>query len=337
MFTPALKLLKDNIPDSQIDAMVMFKGVKDIYSRLPEINSVHHFDFLNRSPFDALKFVLSLRKKYSVTVNVYPSNRKEYNVINFLIGAKERATVKYKRMDFQNLGFLNNVRIIENDSTHNVIHNLGLIRKAFDINSEDKHALNFPLLKEDFDFADNFFSERNISTDELLIGFHPGCAVLKNHTKRRWETEKFAALTDKLFTECGAKIFLFGGPEEAELRKEILSLAATKNIVEVSAGSLAESAAVMQRMNVFVSNDSSLMHISAALQLKTVAIIGPTNEEFIHPWNTNYKIASLNLECAPCFFYSPKPLTCKRTDIQFKCIRELDVELVFSKVKEFID
>lgn len=93
----------------------------------------------------------------------------------------------------------------------------------------------------------------------------------------------------------------------------------------------------MKRCNVFVTNDSALMHIASALGLKVVAIIGPTNEYYIHPWKTEYKIASLYLDCSPCFFYSPKPLTCSRTDVKFKCIKELSVDMVLNKVNEFIN
>jgi len=91
----------------------------------------------------------------------------------------------------------------------------------------------------------------------------------------------------------------------------------------------------MKRCNVFVTNDSSLMHIASAMQLKVVAVIGPTNTNYIYPWKTNHRVASLQLDCAPCFFYSPKPLSCKRDDIQFKCIRELEVEKVFSVIESF--
>jgi heptosyltransferase-2 len=93
----------------------------------------------------------------------------------------------------------------------------------------------------------------------------------------------------------------------------------------------------MKRCNVFVTNDSSLMHIASALQLKVVAIIGPTNTNYIYPWKTQHKIVSLNLDCAPCFIYSPRPLVCSRTDVKFKCIKELDVEMVYKAVEEFIN
>jgi heptosyltransferase-2 len=92
----------------------------------------------------------------------------------------------------------------------------------------------------------------------------------------------------------------------------------------------------MNRCNVFVTNDSSLMHVASALQLKVVAIIGLTNTNYIHPWKTDHKIVSLNLECSPCFYYSPKPLTCSRTDVKFKCIKKISVEMVMDSVEELL-
>ncbi len=120
MFTPALKLLRQSLPTAQIDALVMFKGTKEIYKSNPNLNNVIHFDFLKEGTLNSLSFVLGLRKKYDVSINVYPSNRKEYNIINFLLGAKKRAGVEYLRMNNQNFGWLNNITVLENDETHNV-------------------------------------------------------------------------------------------------------------------------------------------------------------------------------------------------------------------------
>ena len=85
MFTPSLKLLKEAYPNSEIHALVMFKAVKDFYERNPNISSVIHFDFLSEGFIKSLKFIFLLRGYYDISINVYPSNRKEYNVINYLI------------------------------------------------------------------------------------------------------------------------------------------------------------------------------------------------------------------------------------------------------------
>ena len=170
----------------------------------------------------------------------------------------------------------------------------------------------------------------------MVIGFHPGCSPLKNHEKRRWEPEKFVELGKKLIQDHNAKVLLFGGPDENYLKDQIISEINSENALKVETKSLTQTAAVMKRCNVFVTNDSSLMHVAAALKLTTVAIIGPTNSNYIHPWQTDHTIVSLNLECAPCFYYSPKPLKCLRTDVQYKCIKELNVEMVLIEVKRWI-
>ena len=339
MFTPALKLIRTTLPEARIDVLTMFKGAEDILKNNPVVNNVFRFDFINEGAMRSLKYIFKLRKKYDASINVYPSNRREYNIISFLVGAKKRAAVKYLRKDFSGFGFLNNVRITENDSVHNVQTNIGLVEKLLIKNFNEEHPLEISFGKDDKKYAENFLNKIKICDNDLVIGFHPGCATIKNHIKRRWEPEKFAALGKELIVEHKAKILIFGGPDETDLKETIGRKIGSPNVFVVNivnTDSILHSAAIMKRCNVFITNDSSQMHIASALQLKVVAIIGPTNPHYIHPWKTEYKIVTLNLDCAPCFFYSPRPLICRRDDVQFKCIKEITVDMVYSAVKEFL-
>lgn len=335
MFTPAIVKLKEDLPSAEIDALVMYKGVQDIYKYLPQISHIRYWDFMNKTKLESLSYVFKLRNKYDAAINVYPSNRKEYNLISFLIGSKQRLAIEYLRMDFQNLGFLNNIRILENDSLHNVEENIRLIEKLTGKKISNIPALQINLSEEDLVFVQKYLKQKSISQNDFVIGFHPGCSILKNHDKRRWETAKFAELGSRLIKDFNAKILLFGGPEEKYLKDEITAQIKSSEVEAVNTKSLTQTAAVMKRCNVFVTNDSSLMHVAAALKLKTVAIIGPTNTNYIRPWQTEHTIASLNLDCSPCFYYSPKPLTCSRTDIKFKCIKELNVDMVYKAIEKY--
>jgi heptosyltransferase-2 len=333
MFTPAIELMRKTLPDAEIDALVMFKGVKDIYERNKNLNKVMYFDFMKEGAISSFRFLGTLRKKYDISINVYPSNRTEYNVINFLIGAKLRAGVKYLRRDTRNLGILNNVRVAENDSQHNVITNIRLIEKLLNKKFKEEPALDFTLIDDDLRYAEKYLKGLGIKENDIVIGFHPGSATLKNHINRRWEPEKFAALGSRLIKEKGARVLLFGGPEESELKKKISEMIDSPDSFLVETENLAQSAAIMKRCSVFVSNDSSLMHVASAMKLKVAAIIGPTNSYYISPWKTEHRIVTLGLECAPCFFYSPRPLICTRTDVKYKCIKELSVEKVYGAVE----
>jgi heptosyltransferase-2 len=336
MFTPALKLLKTQLPDANIDALVMFDGAKEIYESNTNLTSIHNYNFLKEGNVKSLKYLLGLRKKYDVTINVYPSNRKEYNVISFLIGAPRRAAVRYLRKHNLNLGFLNNVSVLENDSVHNVQTNIKLCEAIIGKKFVDEPPMELSLSNEDLNYAQYFFNQHSIDENDLVIGFHPGCATLKNHIKRRWEAEKFAELGKKLIHEHQAKILIFGGPDEEELKNNILNQINSERVIIVKTEKLSQSTSILNRCNVFVTNDSSQMHIASALQRKVISIIGPTNPHYIHPWKTEHTIVRLYLDCAPCFFYSPRPLICSRDDVKFKCIKELSIEMVYDAVVQLI-
>lgn len=336
LFTPAALVLRTKFPDATIDALVMFTGAQQIYERTGLFNNVIYHDFLKRSKIESLKVTMLLRNKYGASINVYPSNRKEYNIIQSLIGAKDRGAVEYLRRDLRELGFLNNRRILENDSLHCVEENVALCERMFDLKAERIPDLHFPLSEDDQFFAQSFIESRRIERNQLVVGFHPGTAAFKNQSKRRWESWKFAELAGRLVEEMDAKVLVFGGPDESELKREIITKADSPNVLPVETPGIPETAAIIRRCNIFVTNDSSLMHIASAMKRKIVAIIGPTNTNYIHPWHTEYEIASLNLECSPCFIYSPRPLKCFRDDVKFKCIKELNVDLVFEKIRSLL-
>ena len=339
--TPMIELLRKAKPDAEIHAFVMFSSTREMYEADPCIDKVHHYDFLNASKTGALKFVSGLRRThFDISINIYPQNRREYNIISRMIGAKKRLAVKYRRRDAQNMSWLNTDTILEDDMLHCVEENVRLLSMLGiqqDIREAVLPKLRMNLTEKHVQWADAWIHERKIGKDELLIGFHAGTALFKNHIRRRWEPGKFAELAERLTKEVGAKVLLFGGPDDADANA-IVRAKAGAFVIPVEAKSILDSAALMRRLNLFVSNDSALMHIAGALELPTAAIFGPTNETYVHPWKTRYKIVHTGIDCRPCFIYSPKPLTCYRLDPteHFLCIGAIEVEQVFAAAKELL-
>ena len=336
LFTPALRLMRRARPDARIDVLAMFRGVQEMYVRNPHVNNAYYFDFLSEGFFQALKFVGMLRGSYDATINVYPSNRMEYNILNFLVGAKKRAGVRYLRMDGRNLGFLNNVTVEEDDGLHNVRQNIKLCEKLVDARFGEEPDLEFPLKDSDRNVARAYVEAIHAAATDTIVGFHAGGSVLKNHIHKRWEPEKFSALGKDLIEKHNARILIFGGPEEEPLKKQIGAAIGSSRVHSVDTPDLGQTAAIIERCNVFVSNDSSLMHVASAMKRGVVLVTGPINPTYTKPWNTRHRVVSLGLECSPCFVHSPKPLTCTRTDVQFKCLRELSVEAVYRAVLDLM-
>ncbi len=332
LFTPALRMLRKGFPSAHISALVMFKGAQEILEGNPHLNEIIHWNFIKEGPFRSLRFLSQLRShKYDISINVYPANRREYNLISFLIGAKLRLAHRYEHRDSSSLGFFNNRRVGESNDRHDVEENVRLLG-LLGVEVGSPQELEIFLTEEERRFAQDWLMKRDLEGD-LKVGFHAGSARFKNQAQRRWPKEKFIRLGKILAQKYNAKILIFGGPDELQTNQEI-SDALGRMAYLVREVSVKQTATLMERCNLFVTNDSGLMHIAAALNLPTVAIFGPTNPVWVHPWKAPYEIVRKDLPCSPCFFYSVKPLACRYGD--FRCIRSIDVEDVLAGIERIM-
>lgn len=327
MFSPSLRLLKEKIPSAEIDMLVMFKSVKEMYEHNPFLNKIYHINFLKQSKLKSIQELSSLRKNnYDVSINVYPSNRTEYNVVNYFLGAKKRLGHNYTHSDFFRFEILNNVTSDEVPNRHNVLQNFDLVKSLTEMNEKEVKGLEIFLSEDDKKKSEEWIKENDLQ-NKLLIGFHAGSAVLKNHINKRWDKEKFAALGNLLREKYDAKILLFGN--EFDLNLEIDEMLGGQGIL-ASTSNYMDSMARMRFCNLFVSNDSAFLHSSAAFKIPTVGIFGYTNAQELFPWGTKHLIVRIELDCSPCFYNSPKPVECLWTGKdEFKCMKLITVEDVF--------
>jgi heptosyltransferase-2 len=332
LFTPALRILREHFPQAQIWVLVMFKGSKEILEQNPHIDRVLLWEFLKQGTLRSLKYLLRLRReRFDISIIAYPANRIEYSLVHLLAGARMRCGHRYQHRDWRGLSFLNGHTVREDDRRHNVEENLALVR-LLGAEVQLPTVLELFLTADDRIFARDWLVRHQLD-DTLLVGFHAGTAEFKNQAKRRWAVEKFAALGDRLTDEVGARILIFGGPDEEELKDDILGRMSESAII-VSSTTMRQTAALIERCALFISNDSALMHTAAAMQVPCVVVFGPTNPKWVCPYGTRHHIVRLDLPCSPCFYYSAKPLSCIRGN--FACIKEIEVDQVMAVARRFL-
>jgi len=332
MTTPALQSIQKLRQNYQIDALFMNKSVRDLFGRCGWFDQVHLINFLGDSKVESLKKIFKLRaEKYDKSLMIFPANHYLYQLVTYSLGAKERFGHRYLEGALPDFQFLYNKYIVEDRSLHCVEENYRLFEKCFETRLERDFSLNIPLGSEDRLFADDF-AVKNRLTERKLIGVHAGCDVLKNMIHKRWSTENYGKLLKKISLEEPKTLFLlFGGPAEYAMNEEIAAHIPDCSLI-VKNTTFLQSAAVMEKCNLFIANDSGLMHTSAALQLPVLAIFGPTNPVYLHPYRSEFEIVQKNFSCQPCFEYARKPLICNQQD-KYKCIKQLTIEEVYQKYK----
>jgi heptosyltransferase-2 len=95
---------------------------------------------------------------------------------------------------------------------------------------------------------------------------------------KAWPPERYAALAKALVAD-GASVWVLGGPGEADIARRIAESAGPR-MRDLTGPDLRNAILAMAAADLAVTNDSGLMHVSAALGTSTVAIFGPTS-----PWH----------------------------------------------------
>lgn len=148
---------------------------------------------------------------------------------------------------------------------------------------------------------------------------------------KRLPTHKWIELCQKI----DHPIILLGGPEEQEIGEEIANIDPIRIYNACGKFSLNESADLLQKSKLVVSNDTGLMHIAAAYQKPVIAVWGNTIPKFgMYPYygSLSGKQALFSevkgLWCRPCskLGYDHCPLG------HFKCMEKQDMHQLAAMV-----
>jgi len=164
-------------------------------------------------------------------------------------------------------------------------------------------------------------------------GSNPGMEL----TAKRWPLDRYRELARRLIQNLNAEVLLVGGPDDVALNAQLLEgLAVPEDSVKNIAGktSFGELAAQLERCTLFIGNDSSPMHLAAAVGIPVIAIFGPTSPQEYGPYPPDdpEHIAMWHPSSEqPCFFMGRI-----QTGEQCKCIEAVTLDEVWQAVQQLI-
>lgn len=163
-------------------------------------------------------------------------------------------------------------------------------------------------------------------------GLNIGVAPFARHQLKSWPEEYMAGLLKMLGGNNDSRIWLFGGSDEIQrledLRKNIPGSCVISGKLE-----LGEELALMSKLDLMISMDSSNMHMAALVGIKVISIWGATDPAagfgaWMQPDGYAIRIPVSQLTCRPCTVYGKGK--CRRGD--HACMQWLTPEIVYQKI-----
>ncbi len=227
------------------------------------------------NPFYLTKFIKLIRSKYDVAiVPVTVSISFTSNIVARL--SKSNIRIGPKSLDGKTnksaflFDRLVNIDWRKQPDSNVAERSLDIVR-PFGI-STDNFRSEISFDEEDLISAEKYIAEFGNTGQELLIGLHTGAGKTQN----RWSLKKYLSLMEKLKEKFPVKYYLTGSSADKE-EINFIKQNAKFNVGLFINKKIPEVAALISKSDLFISNDTGIMHVAGATETPQISIFGPTN------------------------------------------------------------
>lgn len=313
----------------EISAIVNGQAQKELLESLGYIKNIY---LINLNEF-ALKGFVNLLKamrkeKFDIGIVSPISNVLFGSFLMLVSGCKQRiGEKKGKKVHFYT------VVCPDGSNLHRVERNLKLLNALPDVEKKVK-VPQIRASKKERLWAEKFISDNKKT---IIVCMGTGKFLIKKGTKRIyydakfWGKKKNWELIHKLCKDGFFLILAGGKNEELENREELEQLEKkkySKNILNlVNKASIMQMAAILEKSDMVFGCDTGLMHLAAAVDVKTLTVFGPADPINIGAYSKKSQYYSLGLECQYCYG-TPQIRNCKNR----RCIKDIQVEEIYQKI-----
>ena len=306
--TPLLRRLQVAYPDARIDYCTK-PSFTSLLASNPRISTIYTHD---HPPLEAYDLVVDLQ-----------NNIRSRRIIGKLTACR---VVRYRKENWKKW-MLVQFKIDLYGSARSVVERYQDELHEFGVKSDPQGCELYPS-EADRSYADRFFTEQS-KTLALCFG--------AKHFTKRYPPRHFVSLLELLLGESPFQVLLLGGREDAEHASEImnmLSASSRRRVVNLAGScSLMQTAAILERSDAVLTNDTGLMHMSSAFGKKLFVLFGSSSRSFgFLPYHTPYDLFEVEgLRCRPCSHIGREQ--CPKGD--FRCMNDLSESLIAAHIVDY--
>jgi len=160
---------------------------------------------------------------------------------------------------------------------HQNTHHIDQLNSSFGFNCSN---LFIPTNDDEKNKADN-----NLDSSFKHIVIFPG----GNWTPKLWSADNFNEIMKLLLVKYQKIKFILVGSlkEKNKFYNQLIKDIKEDLIIDLFGYNLTLTSAYMKKSNIFIGNDSGLMHLAVANKLRVISLFGPTNDKVYGPYGSN--------------------------------------------------
>lgn len=318
MSLPALAALREAIPGGKI-CILAKPWVADIFPNSPYVDRLILYESpgIHQGLKGKIRLARKLKREDFDLAILFP-NSFESALITYLAQIPRRAGYN---TDGRSFLLTHVIKAGPQKKGHQIDYYLNLIKG---LGFPGRWRLPFLTISaEELRNAQERLESFGIKNVENLVGINPGASF---GPAKQWSAERFGQLSLLIGKKLGAQIIILGSEGDKETARQVKTLAGDLCTDLTGRTKLAEAMAIIKKLRLFITNDSGLMHIAAALNIPTVAIFGSTSPEYTGPQGDHCRVIKKYISCSPCFK--------QKCPQKMECLEAISVEEVYEEVEK---
>lgn len=310
--TPVVRCLKKQVPEAEVHFLVK-DSFRSVVEHNPYIDKIHVLAHSWELMIEELK-----TEEYDYIIDLH-HNTKTLRVKNAL----RKKSFSFYKLNIEKY-ILTSLKINLLPKVHIVDRYLKTI-ESFGVKN-DGQGLDYFISKEE-----------ETRREDLPVSHSAGyiaCVIGAAHGTKRWPVHKWKEFCSRL----DFPIVLLGGPEDVENGNEIAFVDNIKVYNASGKFKLNESADLIKKAKLVITNDTGLMHIASAYKKQIISLWGNTVPSFgMTPYYGDTSVSDSRLQanklwCRPCskIGYKKCPLR------HFNCMEKIEVEDLLFQVRQKI-
>jgi ADP-heptose:LPS heptosyltransferase len=160
---------------------------------------------------------------------------------------------------------------------------------------------------------------------------------------KMWPTKNFAELIKVLSNEYGLQCILCGSSSEFELCRDVISQSSQNNVLNLAGlTTLTELVEIIRHARFLFANDTSAIHIAAAVQTPSVCLLGGGHYGRFLPYiveehKVQRVVPRVSTHQMDCFHCNWSCIHTKSIDETVPCIKNISVHNVLTQYREAIE
>jgi len=327
---PTLKALRERFPDARIE-FITTPRVRDVVAGIPFVDEIIYYDVFGKHSGigGVARFARELRaRRYDAWIELEHYYRFT-TIIGWSTGARVRvgfAIPGQVRRFLFTIGAPYPTDAHELDSFLSIARTLGAV-------VEHPEPVPIPTDAEDERVTRAWVEASRAKLPPAQRG--QGLAVLHTTTSpvsigRRWRTDRWVELADRIATLYGLTAVWTGAPEDLPGLQELAARTVQPSLISAGALTLRQYSVLASIAKLVVSVDTGPLHVAAATGTPTVALFGPSNLRKWRPYEPGNAAISAGLACSPCTTHYMGKISLKTCD---DCMVAISVDRVLDAIE----